>query len=239
MATRTLAQLMTQGGVAATNEEASDYVRQWMNSWLMRTAKSWSWPVLKLRMTKAVSAGASSVGVGAGIDGITYGVHRLLGNYVYWYTSDRRSKGKMLVRPLLDGDVSKDEDATLAAERLGSPTTCRVRVRVQNPADPDALGGQLVIYPDPVPNVAMTFAFDVHVIPAVIVDADVPWYPNDRTLEQAVKCAFMEQDDGAEGRASLQTELQRLGQMVVDDRDFDGEGPGDNQMMMLDPSVFR
>lgn len=102
----------------------------------------------------------------------------------------------------------------------------------------------LRIYLHPVPNITVYLTGTFHVLPRPIGplednDDERPWYPNDRTLEQAVKCAFMEQDDGAESKKNLQDELQRLEAMVITDRDTDGAQAGDNEVMELDASTFR
>lgn len=240
MGDMTRAQLMAHAGLAAGNENALSFVRTWLDAWLKRTGKSWSWPQLKYRVTVNVASGDSEVVVGSGEEGTTaLHLHRLLGQYVFWYTSDKRSRGRMDVRQLLDGNVDKDESATNASDRLGDPDT--IKVRVGNGSDkPD---GCFRLYPDPVPQRAMIFAFDAHIVVGLGTDTAndnlIPWYPNDKTLLQACKCAIIELDDGGEGNPAFDAQMERLEAMVVADRDFDGEGPGDNQMMALDPGVFR
>lgn len=236
MGDMTRAELMSQGGLSANNDDVnSAFVIQWLNNWLKRTAKSWSWPQLKVRIEDLpIAAATKMVTVGKGTFTPLH-LHRLLGNYVMWRNSDYTSRGMMLSRQLLDADPDTDESVTLVTQRRGNPNTCKVRV-----GDGTIYDGAFRIYPDPVQEVQLFLSFDAHIVPGNLSgNQAVPWYPNDRTLEQAVKCAFMELDEGGNGDDATRLEMDKLGRMVVDDRDFDGEAPGDNQAMMLDPSVFR
>lgn len=239
----TRAQLMAQAGLAAGNDQASSFIRTWLDAWLKRTAKSWSWPLLRGRVDElSIATGAASVQCGAGvstkIDGstlTTHHIHRLVGGMVYWYVpSAFNPRGVAYVRSLLGGSVDQDQSATSPTNRQGTPST----VKVKNSAD-----GQLTLYLDPVPDRTLYLAFDVWTVPPSLTsgspgDTEIPWYPNDRTLLQACKVAILELDAAGEKDAHYDDESAKLAAMVIDDRDFDGEQAGDNQVMSLDPSVF-
>lgn len=235
----TRTQLLAQAGLSAGNDQASGYVATWLDAWLKRTAKSWSWPLLRARVSDlAVASGTHYVDVGYGIatklDGVTastHHIHRLLGGQVWWYVASTfNPRGVAYVRQLLGGNVDQDRSATDPSTRPGMPST----VQVKNSAD-----GKLTLYLDPVPDRALYLAFDVwHIPPSLASSASIPWYPNDKTLLQAVKVALLELDAAGEQDPKYETESMKLAAMVVDDRDFDGEQAGDNQLMSLDPSVF-
>lgn len=233
MGSLTRLQLINQAGLASGNDQTSSFVHTWINAWLRRTAKSWAWPYLKQRITALpIAASAASVVVGNGTHSDLI-IHRIF-NPLFYRTSDYKQRGRILIRELLDGNPDKDEGVTQASDRLGAPTTVKIRsVTTAN------IIGRFTLYPDPVPDKAYLIDLDVHALPPDLSgDSSVPWYPSDKTLLQAYKCALLEFDDGGEGGKAFDQEMAKLGAMVIDDRDFDGEGAGDNQVMALDKSVF-
>jgi hypothetical protein len=244
MGDKTRAQLMGEAGLAASNDQGQPYIRTFLDNWLTRTAKTWSWPVLKKRVLNLpIALGAARVAVGRGascsINGqtlTTHYVHKLLGGYVLWRAQSGFSPyGRANVRPLLDANPDNDADLSDPLARKGTPATVKVRQ-----TDNGALSLEL----DPTPDRAMYLNFDVHWVPPSLgstpaTDGLIPWYPNDRTLVQVCKCALIEMDTGGEGDPEFDSEMAKLAGMVVDDRDFDGDQAGDDQVMGLDPSVFR
>lgn len=240
MGLKTYAQIVVEAGLEAGNDQASSYAFLWLNNWLARTAKSWSWPVCKKRVLNLpVTQGAARVAVGRGascsINGLTlttHYVHKLLGGYVLWRAqSGFNPRGRANVRPLMDANADNDADNSDPALRQGTPTTVKVRQ-----TDNGALSLEL----DPTPDRAIYLNFDVHwVPPPMVLTTEIPWYPNDRTLVQACKCAIQVLDTGGEINEGEDEEMAKLAGMVIDDRDFDGDQAGDDQVFGLDPSVFR
>lgn len=245
MGQMTRAELMAQAGLEAGNLDANSFIRVWLDTWLARTAKSWSWPLLKKRVTDiAVSTGTASVTIGKGtsttITGqgtlTTHYVHRLLNGVLFYRPQSGYSpNGRIFVRPLANTDPAVDESVSDPATRRGLPDTCRVR---------KSADGALTLYLNPVPDRALYLACDVLWVPPAIGaasanDTQYPWYPNDRTLLQACKCAIMAMDAQSETTGALDAEQGKLAAMVVDDRDFDGAEAGDNEVMQYDPSVFQ
>ncbi len=238
MASLTRAQLLTQAGLAAGNDQSSAFVATWLDAWLKRTAKSWAWPVLKKQVVDmSAPAGGSSIYVGngyatkiLGVSATTNVIHRIF-NPLNFYGSTKKQRGRVFIRELMDGNPDNDVASSNVSDRTGAPTT----VKIQKNDD-----GSMILMLDPVPDKQYYLSFWVHLIPNSLANStSIPWYPNDRTLLHACKCALLELDDGGEGGPAYEKAMQALGAMVVDDRDFDGEGPGDNQLMALDPSVFR
>ena len=226
--------MLAQAQLAAGNDQTTGFVRTWLDAWLHRTAKSWAWPVLKARIADLpITVGAVSVDVGNGDFVATY-IHRIF-NPLFYRNSDYKQRGRIFIRQILDANYDKDESVTLVADRTGAPVTCKIRMK--------ASGRAFTIYPDPTPDKQYYISLDAHTIPANIGsaaanDSQVPWYQSDKTLLQACKCALLEYDDGGEEGPALEKGLMKLAAMVIDDRDFDGQGPGDNTLMGLDPSVF-
>lgn len=238
MGTLTRAELLGQAGLAAGNTEAASFVRVWLDAWMARTAKSWSWPVLKANISNvSVQTGALSIQLGNGTNGVTQYLHKLLNGTVFWRVqSGYAPNGRAFIKPLSDVDPTTRDGSIDPNQNRGKPETIKVRMD-------SAFPGKLTLYFDKPTDVAIYLSFDAHIIPANIgTDADddttVPWYPNDRTLLQACKCAILELDAAGEQDPHFDAEMGKLAAMVVDDRDFDGEQAGDNQVMPLDPSVF-
>lgn len=238
----TRAQLLAQAGLAAGDDSQGSFARTWLDAWMKRTAKSWTWPVLKKRIADVPMAmGDESVVVGLGTGNTAYHIHRLLNGQIMWRSASGFSpRGRMFIRPLADMDPDTDQDTSDPLARKGSPETCVVRVGNNN----NPLPGYLTLFPNPTPDRAILLAFDAHVIPAsmtagVAGDINIPWYPNDKTLLQAVKCAILESNTAGEKSQLFDDEMTKLAAMVVDDRDFDGTQAGDNEVFQLDPQVFR
>ncbi len=232
MGTLTRGELIEQAGLASGNDQTTTFVETWLNAWLQRTAKSWAWPVLKKRIEDCPIA-ASAPYFNTYVTYVGY-IHRIF-NPLFYRSSDWKQRGRILISELLDGNPDTDQSVTQVADRLGAPETCKIRLAYTI----DGQQGAFYVYPNPVPDKLYYVSFDAHIIPAdLTLDTQIPWYQSDRTLLQACKCALLEFDDGGEGGKALDTAMIKLGAMVIDDRDFDGEGPGDNQVMGLDKSVF-
>lgn len=244
MSTMTRAALMSQAGLAAGNTQASAFVRTWLDAWLQRTAKTWSWPCLKMAISNVpVTTGSIVATLGNGSGGVTPYLHKLLNGVVFWRVQTGYSpNGRAFIRPIGDTDPSTREELIDPSKGRGKPET--VKVRMGDVDTPGQSPGVLRLYFDKPTDVPLYLSFDAHVIPAAIGplaanDTTKPWYPSDRTLIQACKCANLEIDAGGEQDPAHEAEMMKLAAMVVDDRDFDGEQAGDNQLMALDPSVFR
>ena len=238
----TRAELIQQAGLASGNDQSTSFVYVWLDAWLHRTAKSWAWPVLKRRISSLpLVAGQASVDVGLGKYADIY-IHRIF-NPLTYRSANYQQRGRIFIEQILSADPDTDPDTTLASNRLGTPEKVKIRsataTTVISGAPPYATG-TFSLYFNPVPDKPYLVNLDIHYIPKPdgTTTTAIPWYPNDRTLIQACKCALLELDDGGEEGAASEKSLMKLAAMVVDDRDFDGEGPGDNELMGLDKSVF-
>lgn len=216
---------MVQAGLAAGNDQSTAFVKTWLNAWLQRTAKSWAWPVLKERV---IDLPMSSNNTPVGLTGFTtMYIHRIF-NPLMYRTSDYKQRGRLFISELLNANVDSDEVTRMTT--TSTPSTVKIR---QNG------NGKFIIYPNCTPDKTYYVTLDIHYIPTnLTLDTEVPWYPSDKTIIQACKCALLEYDDGGEMGAAFEKSNMTLSAMVIDDRDFDGEGPGDNVIMGLDKSVF-
>lgn len=237
----TRGQLITQAGLAAGDDTQGDFVRTWLDAWMKRTAKSWTWPMLRKKITNVpMAAGDASVAVGNGTNS-TFHIHRLLDGQITWRSASGFSpRGRMFIRSIAEKDPDTDSDTSDPLTRMGAPELAYIRTGAGNPT----VDGIITILPNPTPDRAILLAFDAHIIPAAMTagsagDTLAPWYPNDRTLLQAVKCAILESGTSAEKSQLYDDEMAKLAAMVIDDRDFDGTQAGDNEVFQLDPQVFR
>jgi hypothetical protein len=244
MGRKTRAELMSEAGLVASNDQASSFVRLWLDNWLTRTAKTWSWPMLKGRIGPvSVAAGTGALSVGNGESNINQRLHRLVNGWVFWRgQSNANIRGRAFVRPFDNPDPDVDlsvRDTT----RQGYPETVRIYTGLgAGGADPESEVLTMVL--DPIPSIPVYLYFDALILPpnigaAAADDTVRPWYPNDRTLVDACKCAIMELDKGDEDDAAYDKAMTALGLKVVEDRDFDGQQAGDNEWLSLDPAQFR
>lgn len=245
MGRKTRGELMEEAGLSSGNLDGESFIRTWLDNWLFRTAKTWPWPVLKARINMvALAAGEASLQVGGGNGGVDAHIHRLLGGVVFYRAQTGfNPNGRILVRPFESADPSRDISVTDPLQRRGLPETVRIYTGDGNAAGEIEIGSITLVF-DPVPNQALYLAFDAHYIPENLTsgsagDTERPWYPNDRTLVEACKCALLDLDKGDQTDPAFDRAMGALGAMVVDDRDFDGDQAGDNQWLQLDPSVFR
>lgn len=228
MGTLTRGQIVTEGLLLAGNANLVDRANQWLNSWLRSHYRSWPWPFLIRRAQNiTLSAGATSLLVGGGNNGITEQVQRLY-DPVYVYTADKKSRAIARIRSVIAGPVDMDESALNPSDNIGMPAYFKVRS--------GTTWGTWQLEPYPYPNQNYNLAFDYLIQPADITsDATVPVYPNDQTMIQAV-VAWSSRYMKLEGAGG---ELELLSAMGSDDRLKYGEVPGINDQLQLDGASFR
>lgn len=235
MATSTRLALITAGCKKAGRTDAGVLTEAvgWLNRWLRSQYRSWPWPFLNKRRSGLVlTPGVQSILVGGGNSGITTGVKAVRDSF-YLRTSTYTHRSQPRLVPSLDLPVEVDPDMVNTATQRGAPTQVQVRAG----SSPVSDVWQLTFYP--VPDQAYVLNFDYTYLPAdLTLDADIPLYPNDRTVEQAVAAETLFFANGADD-PSYQAALQILGSMVIDDRVKDGQIPGTNDVWGLDGGVFK
>jgi hypothetical protein len=220
--------IVTAGLQKAGKTNLTSLANTWLAAWLRTRAAEWSWPQLQRRASGiALSAGATSLSVGAGSNGITPEIHRLH-DPIFISDGTYATRAYARIRQLVGQYNINDESLRPSTER-GLPVEFKVR---RDSATP----GRFTLVPYPYPDKAYVISFDWQELPADPSGATVPWYPSDRTMIQAVMVDALQYMDK---RRDYQLELEVLASMVSDDRNKFGTDPGFNDNWGLDPKVFR
>ena len=213
----------------AGNTSLTTLANGWLNDWLDSVAAGWPWPQIQRRIAGvALATATQSLSFGNGSAGVALRVLRVI-DPIWVYASDYSVKRRARVLPIHQSNMAWDESIHDPTTNIGIPAQFKVR------ADTSTLFKWSLI-PTPVPDRALLLAIDYLCIPAQLTaSGDVPWYPNDRTIRQAIKCGalnYMKKKD------ELQVERDILRSYVTEDKVKYGEVPGTNDQLGLDPSVF-
>lgn len=224
--------IVSEGGLQAGDTSLSTRMNAALNAWLRSVYGAWPWPFLQRRKSGlSLTTGATSVTVGDGNGGVTPQIQRIVAP-VYVYNSAYSKRGRALIRQLTGGPIEYDESANDSSEGRGMPTLFKVRGKSTG-------FGIWDLIPSPVPDETYLLAFDYIESPDDLSsDNDVPLYPNDRTMVQLVMSEVLKYKEGADSPAYQQA-LQVLASMVGEDRSKFGIVPGTNDLIQLDPDVFR
>ena len=200
-------------------------------AWLDRQYSAWSWPFLKKRVTGlSLSQGATSLTVGAGNGGVTREIIRII-SPVLFYTTDRSCAGKAsLVQTSGSNSIQFDETLQNSATWLGVPAYFKARN--------GTVRGAWSLVPMPFPDRALNLALDYYERPAALGASDIPIYPEDATMIEAIHALALIDQNGAED-PSAQAADEKAGAMIARDRAMHGQTPGENDILQLDSSVFR
>jgi hypothetical protein len=224
----TVSQILTQGLAKGGRPDLTTPATTELQAWLRARASDWPWPQLVRRESDiALAAGTTSQSFGNGST-VTAEVLRIL-DPLFIYTSTFTTKGKVRVRSLLDGSVHEDEDANNSSTGRGQPFQVKVRADT-------SLGGKWTLIFFPVPDRAYQLAIDYLVLPADPTSGQKPWYPNDLTMIQAVKCFAL---DYAKQYDILGAEREVLSAMLGDDKFKFGTQDGWQDNQGLDTRWFR
>jgi len=222
-------QLVAAGLLEAGNTSLTTLANGWLNDWLDSTALAWPWPVLQRRIAGvALASGTQSLSFGNGAAGVSVRVSRVI-DPIWVYDSLYSTKVRARIIPLLGTGAGWDESINDPSTNIGIPQRFKLR------AD-ESVAKRWSLIPTPVPDRALLLAIDYICIPAQLAaDATVPWYENDRTIRQAIKCAALNHMKKVE---ELQAEREVLRSYSIEDRVKFGEQPGTNDQLGLDPAVF-
>lgn len=226
MGVKTVDTIISEGLLLGGNDAITARALVWLQGWLDSQAAAWPWPALIREATSvAVAAGDTSITVGDGNSGITNKILRILDNVWMWksdYTSRRRLR---IVHQLSEPAATYD-----SAVGRAMPSELRLL---------QSQFGRWQLQPWPRPDGAYNLLFDYVELPAALQlsAAQVPWYPSDATMIQLVATECMKYDDGP--TAEWRLAAQQLGEMVHHDRMRYGSAPGINDVVQLNPNVFR
>ena len=195
----------------------------WLQRWLDSVAASWPWPVLQ---TEAIDldVSAASLVVGGASGGIDDKILKILDN-CWLYDSNRSVVQRLRIR----GQLNTPRDRIVPSGSTGTPQ----EIRLFN----TSFGvWTLRFFPNPDRQYYMTLPY-IRLPVAMTQDADVPWYPNDETMIQAVAFKAHEHADGKDAPGT-QTAQQQLAALVSNDHIRYGSAHGINDMLTLDPARF-
>jgi hypothetical protein len=227
MAQLTRLQLVTEGMLLGQRQDIAAQAAAWLQRWLDSVAASWPWPLLHQEAIGVpVAAGVQSISVGgAGSVGETRKVLRIIDN-MYWYTAAQPSP---IPLPLVQQQSSPQDHITVPGN-TGTPT----RARLFNP-----VFGTWTIGLSPYPNQAILLSIPYIVLPAALAsDSDVPWYPNDETMVQAIAFKTFEYFQGKDDDQT-QAAQQLLASSIANDRIRYGSVDSINSLTRLNPSRFK
>lgn len=229
MGQQTRTEIVSEALLLAGNSGLTTNANSWLNNWLRSAYTAWPWPFLHRSISSlALSSGATSLSLGAGSNGVTLEISRIF-DPIRVYTSTFADRGQARIIPFVQFNADLDERINNPVS-VGMPATFKV-------APDTSLWGKWSLKPWPIPDKDYLLAIDYLVVPAELSsNSDVPLYPNDRTMVQAVMAQalkYMKMKDEY-GEA-----MQILSSMVVDDRLKFGTVPGINDTVPLDPTTFR
>ena len=219
-------QIVSEGQLLAGRDDNATASNAWLQRWLDSVAASWNWPTLHDEAIGiAVTSGTASVTVGGGSGGITPKIIKILDS-MWLYNSTRTWRKRLRVRHFVGDPV----DRIGATDNTGAPDAVRVKQTVF---------GTWILYFDRIPDQAYLMTIPYIVMPAAIATgSEVPWYPNDESMVQAVAFKNHEFYDGKDA-STTQAAQQMLAGLVTNDRMRFGQVVGINDNLILDPTVFK
>lgn len=224
MGIMTRAEIIAEGLRTAMRPE-DDYPTQatgWLQRWLNAVASSWPWPLLQTEATGlTVSSGSLVVGNGSG--GITERILRVLDNcWIY------DSTNSLMQRVRIRTQLSKPQDR-IVNNTTGLPGEIRIFA---------TSFGQWTLRFFPNPNTTYYLTMPYIFLPDdMTADSDVPWYPNDETMIQAVAFKAHEFADGKDHPQTIACQQQLAG-LLSNDRLRYGSVNGINDVLALNPARF-
>lgn len=200
-----------------------------LNDFLDRAGRSWTWPMLTKRVTEIpLVAGVGFVLVGAGAGGIDERVTHLLGTPILYEDANLR---KLRGRPVLVDFIDGYSNAIVnGGGSIGIPEQYTIET-----VSPD----QKRLLFNRASDVNLLIDMTAHVLyDRITTGTDIPWYPEDETMIQAVMAATLRSENGVDS-PSYQAAMQELTEMMGNDKIRHGASSTVNTVMGLDTSVFR
>lgn len=223
MARLTVDEIVSEGQLLAGRDDNAEASARWLARWLDSVAASWPWPALQTELRDiALGAGENTLVTSSITPAIK--VQRILDN-IWLYDSTKTFRRRLRIRHQL----SVPADAIEADDVQGTPSTLRIfplewgnwQLRFEPKADRDYL-----------------LTIPVLAWPEELEGSEVPWYPNDETMVQAVAFKNHEFYDGKNAPVTVAAQQQLAG-LVANDRIRFGSTTGVNDQLVLDPTVFR
>lgn len=224
MGALTASEIVSEGQLLAGRDDNAVAALRWLNRWLRSVAASWSWPQLQ-REAIGLSLPAGTVGLVVGNGAlITPPVQKVLDN-IWLYTPDKTFRKRIRIKHQL----SEPSDLLSPDSQTGVPSTVRIFSNSH---------GKWELTFWVIPNKDFYITLPYIESPVDVLTTDVPWYPNDETMVQAVAFKTHEFYDGKEAPATNAAQ-QLLAGMVTNDRIRFGSVVGINDTLILDPTTFK
>jgi len=219
-------EVVSEGQLLAGRDDNATASAKWLQRWLDSIAAAWPWPQLQ---TEAIGinlpSGTTLLTLGAGSGGITALIQKVLDN-VWCYTTDRTARKRVRIRHQL----SDPGDRIQPTSMIGFPGSARLFYSAH---------GQWQLSFDAVPDKDYLLTIPYLLLPAAMsAGTDIPWYPNDETMVQAVAFKNHEFYDGKDAPVTQAAQAQ-LAALVANDRIRFGTVTGINDALILDPTVFK
>lgn len=178
MGALTRTEIITQALNLAGDSSLDTLAVAWLNQWLKRTYAAWPWPFLQTQKTGlSLPAGSGSVSVGAGAGSVTLPVLRIY-DPLFVYNTAKTTRAEARVKAYIPQRVD-DNPELMQTTETGLPSRFGVRMSTST-------WGQWSLYPMPFPDRDYLLTFTYQFCPADLGASDIPIYPNDDTLVQAV-----------------------------------------------------
>lgn len=230
MAVLTRAEIVSEGQLLAGRDDVATQANAWLQRWLDSVAASWPWPQLQAEFVgMEIAAGQRGVGFGAGNPdgGPTDRVLKILDN-VWLYDSTRTFRRRIRIRHQLSNPI----DIIGPTTYTGQPQSARIFSNTQQ------LGEWSLIF-EPIPDKAYLLSIPYIALPAAMTaDGDIPWYPNDETMVQAVAFKVSEYHNGKDHPVTNAFQADLAG-LVANDRIRYGSVGGINDVLTLSAGKYR
>ena len=231
MARLTFAGLKAQGALVGQNNATPNWIDIKFKAWLRKHYASWPWPFLIAQATGiSLNAGATTLLVGGGDGGLTSQISRIF-SPMYYRANGYNTRGKAPIRSIVGDDYSQSFGQVDPSSQTGAPQSI-----IALPFSENDGKQKFTIIPYPIPDKLYTVSFTYQQLPDDPGETDVPRYPNEMTLIQAVKVAALEFDQTNDPVYKQEADI--LAQMVAADRATYGGTSSFGDFMQLDSGVF-
>lgn len=236
----TFDELVSEGTLRAGAESISDRVGAQVKLWLRSQAKAFLWPQLKVEYPAIpLAAGVQVLTLGNGDGGVEFEIHRI-NDPIHIYNSTYTAKADVRIRTDWASSIANaiSEKLDDPAKTRGLPDMAKVRMNRNRTSGIDRtdLVGRYDLVFNRVADQNYLLEVSMYLVPSDPSGSQVPWFPNDRTVEQAVYYNALKHLKDP----SASDELELLAKMVGQDRLAEGMKPGiSDGGIGMDPSTFR
>lgn len=229
MGARTRASIVSAGLALAGRGDLTTLANGWLEDWLRDQYKAWPWPQLqKRKITVPLVTSSISLDIGAGSGGVTNEIIRIH-DPVYIYSVDYRVRDIIRLTALVGADSEMQLDIQDSTVRRGRPAYAKARPFA------DGLEGKWNLAFDCAADQDYLLALDYVEMPAALTDADRPVFPSDEIMLMVIQAKTL--DFMQRFQESMQLWL-RIDAKLLTARTYQGESPGLNDSIGLDPNVF-